>query len=252
MSSLSISQRIIKSGKPFIFFHTWEVTKELLNQVISEQKTIDLDISMNDKGEPYLGHSAEYHQKYGEPYFQTMPFWEAIEMVTKSDIFAMLDCKDFNSWQTIEKVVSKIGPERCLVCGFVNELKFDFSRLPHEPDFLSEWSPIENFTKLKEKFPQVTTTPCSKWLPKDLFVSAQYTELIQNVLHLLKKYHADTVCLGVPDETINNKWLKYFLNENIIPHIMIDNADTTKLSELFIGETDYLQKVSRVEVISLS
>lgn len=245
MSNLSLSQRIIRSERPFVFFHTWEVTRELLNQVIEERKSIDLDVSVDEKGQPYLGHSEEYHKKSGEPYFKTMPFWEAIKMVEKSDIFAMVDCKHYNSWLVIEEVVSKIGPERCLVCGFANELKFNYSREPNEQDFLTEWSPIEEFTKLKEKFSNVTITPCSKWLPKDLLVSKRYTELVENVRNILRMNKADTVCLSVPDETINDKWLKYFLEESIIPHIMTDNVDTTKLSELYIGETDYLEKVSR-------
>ena len=236
----------MRSGKPFVFFHTWEVTYQLLDQVIKEQKTIDLDISVDEKGQPYLGHSDEYHKKSGEPYFKTMALWEAIEMVANSDIFAMVDCKHYDAWPVIEEVVSKIGPERCLVCGFVNELKYSHSREINEPDFLTEWSPIEKFTRLKEKFPNVTITPCSKWLPGDLLASDKYIQLVGNVRGTLKQFNADTVCLSVPDETINDKWLKYFLEEGIIPHISIDNTDTSKLSELYIGETDYLQKVSRI------
>jgi len=244
MNYLSLSQRIIKSQKPYIFFHTWEVTRELLSQVIAQHKTIDLDISVNEKGEPYLGHSDEYHQKSAEPYFHTMPFWEAVEMVAASDIFVMVDCKNHHSWPVIEAIVEEIGPQRCLVCGFANELKFGFSREPNEPDFLTEWSPLDQFTKLKDKFPAVTITPCSKWLPQDLFTSEKYTSLIDQVRDILKNSKADTVCLSVPDETITDKWINYFLDACIILHIMVDHLDTTKLSSLYIGETDYLEKVS--------
>src|SRR4030066_504263 len=135
MKNISLSKRIMRSGKPFVFFHTWEVTYQLLDQVIKEQKTIDLDISVDEIGQPYLGHSDEYHKKSGEPYFKTMALWEAIEMVANSDIFAMVDCKHYDAWPVIEEVVSKIGPERCLVCGFVNELKYSHSREINEPDF---------------------------------------------------------------------------------------------------------------------
>lgn len=249
MDSLSLTQRILKKRKPFVFFHTWSVTKDLLRQAIAEQKSMDLDICVGDDGRPYLGHSKEYHEKSGEPYFVTMPLWKAVNMISKSSIPVMVDCKRHDAWSVIEEVVLRIGPERCLVCSYVNELKFNYSRKPNEPDFLSEWSPIEKLKELKDKFPSVTITPCSKWLPEDLLVSNCHKQLVKKVLKILKQNNADTVCLSVPDETINDRWLKYFLEENIIPHIVVDKIDTAKLSELYIGETDYLDKASKITIL---
>lgn len=201
MKHISLAQKILKSKKPFFFFHTWCVTKNLLQQAIAEEKSMDLDVCVDDKGNPYLGHSKEYHEKSGEPFFVTMPLWEAVDMIAKSSIPVMVDCKHFNAWPIIEEVVTKIGPERCLVCVYVSEFKFGYSRKENEPDFLTEWSPIKKLRLLKSKFPLVNTTPCAKWL-------------------------------------------RYFLAENIIPHIVVDKTDTIKLSELYIGETDYLKSAS--------
>jgi len=249
MHSTSLAEGIIKSKKSFVFFHTWEVTKDLLQKAIKEQKNIHFDICVKDTGEPYLGHSKEYHEKSGKPYFNTMPLWEAVEMVAKSDIFVMVDCKRHDAWSAIEKVISTIGPERCLVCSYVNELKFDYSRKSGEPDFLTEWSPIKKLSKLKDKFPNLTTTSSSKWLPEDLLTSKKHKQLVDKVLDILKENNIDTVSMGIPSKTIADKWLKYFLNEGIIPHIVIDDVDVTKLSELYIGETDYLERASKVTLL---
>ncbi|MHB9023097.1 MAG: hypothetical protein ACYC7E_02840 [Armatimonadota bacterium] len=49
----------------------------------------------------------------------------------------------------------------------------------------------------------------------------------------------------MPDETITDAGLRYFLEKGIIPHVVIDNTDTSRLFELYIGETDYLARASK-------
>jgi len=246
MNNLSLAQKVLNSKEPFVFFHTWSVTKELLKKAITEQKSMDLDICVDDVGNPYLGHSREYHEKSGEPYFVTMPIWEAIDIVARSNIVVMVDCKHCDSWPVIDEIVGKIGPERCLVCSYTSEFKFGYSRKPGEPDFLTEWSKMQNLIRLKRKYPSVTITPCAKWLPRDLLVNDQYKGLVRNIRQTLKDGNADTICLDVPDGTITDEWLRYFLKENIIPHVMVDKTDTNRLTETYIGETDDLEKASRV------
>lgn len=245
MKSKSLAKRVLDLKKPYIFFHTWSITKDLIQQAIDEEKSIDLDVCVDTSGKPYLGHSQEYHEKSGDPWFINMPLWAAVDMIAKSNISVMVDCKHPDSWPVIEKVITKIGPERCLICAYVSEFRFNYSRKNGEPDFITEWSPIKKLRLLKSKFPSVTITPCAKWLPNDLLISDQYKELLKDIRQTLKDNHADTVCLGVPDKTISDKSLRYFLKENIIPHVMVDKADTTKLSETYIGETDYLEQASK-------
>ena len=56
MTSMTLSQKIINAGKPFYLFHTWEVTEELLAQAISQHRSIELDIAVDDLGRTYSGH----------------------------------------------------------------------------------------------------------------------------------------------------------------------------------------------------
>ena len=242
---MSLAQKILDSKKPFVFFHTWTVTKNLLRQAIDEGKSMDLDVCVDDQGKPYLGHSKEYHKKSGEPMFNTMPLWEAIDMIAKSEIPVMVDCKHYDAWPVVEKVVTTIGPERCLVDSFATELRFNYSRDEGEPDFVTEWSPIEKLRSFKNKFPSVTTAACAKWLPRNLLLSDQLKGLRDKIRQLLQDNHVDTVCLGVPDATMSDVWLRYFLDGNVIPQIGIDKIDTTKLTEVYIGETDDLKMASR-------
>lgn len=210
---------------------------------------MDLDVCVDEKGNPYLGHSKEYHDKSGDAYFMTMSLWEAVDLITDSDIVVYLDCKHYDAWPVIEEVIGRIGAERCLVSSYVTELKYGYTRKSDEPDFLTEWSSMDKLRSLKSRFPSLTITPCSKWLPEDLFTSDQYGELVTAVRKILIDSNADSVCLSVPDATISDKWLRYFLAEGIMPHILVDKADTTALSELYIGETDYLEKATKVGIL---
>ena len=43
---------------------------------------------------------------------------------------------------------------------------------------------------------------------------------------------------------MSDKVLDFFLEEKIVPHIGIDNVDTSKLSRIYVGETDNLTMAS--------
>jgi hypothetical protein len=242
---MSIAQKIIASRKPFTLFHTWTVSETLLQCAIDEHKSMDLDVCIDDGGNPYLGHSREYHEKSGEPYFKSLPIWDVVDRIANSDIVALIDCKHNGAWPVIENVIDKIGPERCIVDSYVSEFKFGHGRGESEPDFITEWSPIAKLLELKTNFPWATTTACVKWPPPEMLCSAAYRKLVDYILELSKENRIDAVCLSVPDGTITDQWLRFFLAENIIVRVGIDRIDPTTLSEPYIGETDRLELASR-------
>lgn len=239
---LSLAQRIRQSNKPFVLFHTYDASKAALEQAISEKKSMDLDISVDDSGNPYLGHSLEFYKKSGGKQPENMPFWEAIELVSKANIPVIVDCKDNRAWNLAEEVVRKIGSHRCLVHIYASELKFDYNLYDH--DYESEWIDIENLKKLKEEFPSVTTTTSAKYLPTDFLESGKYEEVLERIRAALKENNVDTLCLNVPDNTMSDKILNFFLEEDILPHINIDGVDTSRLTKLYVGETDILTSAS--------
>jgi hypothetical protein len=243
--ALSFAQQVLKSGRAVVLFHTWTVTRELLERAMREKRSMDLDVCIDDNGNPYLGHPREYHEKTNEPFFNSMPLWEAVEALRYSSILVIVDCKHFGAWQIVEDVLRRLGPERCLVHSFVSELKFDRGRAQGEPDFLSEWSSIENLRALKAKFPSLTTTASAKWLPADVLVTHKYDDLLARVIRLLKKEGVESVCLNVPDSTFSDRVLRLFLENGILAHVGVDRADWKQLSEVYIGETDRLEFTSQ-------
>lgn len=242
---ISFAERVLRSKRPFVLFHTRTVTAAVLERAIEENRSIDLDVCVDEHGQPYLGHSKEFHEKTWTPFFKTMPLWEAVEAVAKSEIPAIVDCKHVDAWPIVEEVITRIGPHRCLVHSFVKEFKFHHSRMQGEPDVLTEWSSLETLQSVKQKFPLVTTTASASWLPNDTLFSPGHGSLLYQIRRLLKEYRVDTVCLNVPDRTFSNRSLRYFLEQGIIPHIRIDYMDPRELSEVYLGETDRLEWASQ-------
>ena len=223
--AFSLAQNILKLKRTIVLFHTWTVTKELLAQAVREKRSMDLDVCVDDSGNAYLGHPKEYHDKTHEPFFNSMPLWEAVEALSRSDIPVIVDCKHVNAWPVVENVVAQLRPERCLVHSFVSELKFDAGRANDEPDFATEWSSIATLRELKRKFPSVTTTASAKWLPVDALTSDKYGTLLAQMVSLLRQNRVDTMCLNVPDSTFSDRALARFLREGILAHVCVDHAD---------------------------
>ena len=244
---LSLVQRIVKSKEPFILFHTHSATREAIEHAIASGKSMDLDICVDEVGSPYLGHSKEYYEKSGETQPETMPFWEAIETISRANIPVIVDCKHYDAWPVVERVITQIGAHRCLVHSFASELKFDYEHNDH--DYLTEWSPIQKLASIKKSFPLVTTTASCKFLPGNFLISPQYQNVLEQIREILVLGAVDTVCLNVPDNTMSDEILDFFLSKNIVPHVGIDNVNTAKLSKYYVGETDILSEASEANNI---
>lgn len=208
---------------------------------------MDLDVCVDERGNPYLGHAMEYHEKTGEPFFDSMPLWEAVTALAESDIPVIVDCKHSDAWPVAIEAIERLRPERCLVHSFVSELRFAAGGAAGEPDFLCEWSPIETLRSLKDRFPSLTTTASAKWLPADALVSEEHRTLLDDIAQLLREYAVDTVCLNVPEVTYSDRTLKHFLSYGILAHVNVDKADVGQLSEVYVGETDRMENTSRSE-----
>ena len=208
---------------------------------IDMDRSIDLDICVDEADAPYLGHSAEFYELSGTPRDCAMPLWDAVELISKATIPAIVDCKHYRAWPYVEEVIRRIGPDRCLVHTFISEFNFSYVR---GHDVTCEWTPVEKLKLLKAGFPSVTTTASAKGLPHDLMISERYDELLDTIKKTLVEHQVDTVCLNVPDKTFSDQALAYFLEDNIIAHVMIDEIDTSNLSEMYIGETDKLDSAS--------
>lgn len=241
--SQSLKSRILNLGNPFILYHTYQVDEKSIQRAISENKSMDLDIAIDANGKPFIGHSLEYYKISGEEIPQNTQFYEAVSLFSKAHIPLIVDCKQVEVWEELIETINQLGDFRCLVHIFAKELKFDYD-LGYDKDYPSEWIPIANLKSLKKQFPAVTTTVSCKYLPPDLLSNSEHKSILENIRRLLNENEIDTVCLNIPDETITDEALEFFLSTNIIPHVNIDGVDISKLTKLYIGETNILDSAS--------
>ena len=82
-----------------------------------------------------------------------------------------------------------------------------------------------------------------------MLILENYDAVLKSVVSLLKEYAVDTVCLNVPDSTFSDEALRRFLRQDILPHVGIYRIDVKQFSEMYIGETDRLEFVSRTDLL---
>ncbi|MEK9179172.1 MAG: hypothetical protein AAB893_01755 [Patescibacteria group bacterium] len=246
---LSLVKRILLLGKPYVLFHTHVASREIIERAIRKNKSMDLDISVDSTGNPYLGHSQEYYEISGEKKGNSISYFLALELLAKSKIPVIIDCKNHAAWHYVKMAVMKLGDWRCVVNSFVTELKY--SHVDSGVDYLAEWVSIDRLREIKEMFPLVTTSASCKFLPKDIFTNGFPTEEVYYLRENLMLNTVDTVSFNVPNETISNSVLQYFLEKGIISHLNVDLADTSLLSSVYMGETDNIKRASDSSILNM-
>lgn len=242
----SLAQRILNRGKPFTMFHTHKVTKEAVTEAIASSKSMDLDIAIDGKGNPFIGHSLEYYRISGEEQPICMPFSQVLNLIVKADIPITVDCKQPEAWPVVKEVLNQVGPHRCLVHTFASEFKFSHTKGAGH-DYPSEWSPIAKLNELKTLYPNVTTAASCKFLPPDTLTNEEHSQKLKTIRTVLKENRVNTVSLNCPDETMSDLILAYFLAEEILLHVKVDNIKENILTKLYVGETDLLKNASEAK-----
>ncbi|MFC1622321.1 hypothetical protein ACFL13_03010 [Patescibacteria group bacterium] len=241
MQKKSLAHKILDSNEPFVFYHTHRVTEKNIHKAISENRSMDLDVSVGQDGTPYLGHSEEYYKKSSEKIEESIPLERALELLSKSTIPIIVDCKHYDAWDAVADVVKSLGQERCLVNTFTDQLKFNYT--PINPDYLTEWSDISKLVRVKERYPLVTTTASAKGLPTNLSLGT-HIDLLGDIRKLLIDNNIDAVSLNIPKRLFTDELIMFFTAEGVLPHINIDDVKIADLTVCYIGETDVLESAS--------
>ncbi len=239
----SLAQRIQQSQERIALFHTSALTREILEDAISRNKSIDIDIAIDESGHPFIGHSLEYYHISWEEQPITIPFREAIELLEKSDIPIILDCKEIWALPFLIQIIERLWAHRILVHIYAREFRFShFEWADH--DYPSEWIDMREVANLKKKYPNITTTASCKYLDPELLKTRGKYTILNFIRETLVSNNVDTICLNVTDNTIDNETLNFFLEENIIPHVTVDAIDASKLTSCYLWESDFINRVS--------
>jgi len=239
-----MAQRIWSSGEPFIFFHTHVVTEETLEKLIREVRAVDMDISVDESRAPYLDHSVAYHRNNNTPPYGSMPLEHALSKLRYTSVPIHLDCKEEDAFTAVLDVAGRLGPRRCILNSFVNELNF----LTSSSDDLwgkyvqEDWMPIETLRGAKKRFPDITLTASGRGVTVDLLF-ADDGKILREIIDTLGK-DIDSVNLNIPsDEIVSKEVIGALNNAGILYQVNIDFLKEMPRG-VYIGESDDMSKTT--------
>ena len=239
---VNLANKVWSEKKPYILFHTHVLNEDVLQQAISQQKNVDIDISVDPEGKVYVGHSYDYHQRTKKPLYDSVDFEEAISTLSESDCYCYVDCKQRESLGYIFDIVERLGGSRCHIISFVHELNFYSSAEEWKNEcIVSEWIEAEDLLNLKDQFPDVSIAGSGKGLSLDQ-VTTQPDEMADNVRERVPGF--DAVSLNIkPRNQYPSEFIIALNKVGLLPHVPIDTLGNLP-EGLFIGETDHISRAS--------
>ena len=240
-----------QSGKSFVYYHTHRVYKENLEEAITSKKSIELDISFDEKGvfyekgAYYIGHPVTFYTEFGKEFHNNMLLEEAIKILeANSDIFVVLDCKDIRAFIKIEEIIKRLGAHRCLFHAFIKEWSFRpfESDIEVEPHWKEEEIPLEEVLRFKERNKIPIIGACKGFSEKRL----RDRNVVNQIIDSVKGRDIDSISLYMPGTILPPLDLARQLSQaGFLNWINIDKIEGVDLSGItYIGMTDVLERAS--------
>ena len=240
----SIAGRVWENGEPLVLLHTRSVTDDILNTAIREERSIDLDISVDDTGAPYLGHSVSYHEKNNISAYDSVPLEHAVDLLKKSHIPVHLDCKNHYAFTIALNVAQRLGPHRCILNSFVNELNFLAPTNSHMwGTYIEEdWMPIAVLREAKKRFPEITIQASGEGVTVESLL-VDDGKILQEIIHILGT-DIDSVHLNIPSvEFVPREVIGAINDAGILYQVNIDDL-REEPQGFYIGESDDMAKTT--------
>src|ERR1700748_3067082 len=87
-------RKIFEKRQPFIIFHTHIINRQILDAAIAARKSLEVDLSITDDGEIYVGHPLSYYTSLSLPPPNNVPLDIVLREMKAANLFLVLDCKD--------------------------------------------------------------------------------------------------------------------------------------------------------------
>ena len=244
MRNSSIAGQIWNSSDPLILFHAHTVTDDVLNTAIREERSMDLDISIDGAGAPYLGHSVANYKKNNISAYGSIPLERALSFLERSSIPVHLDCKERGAFTAVLDVVERLGADRCVINSFVNELNFLTPPNSHMwGTYIEEdWMPIAVLREARKSFPEITIQASGEGVTAESLLEDD-GKILQEIIHTLGT-DIDSVHLNIPSvEFVPSEVIDAINDAGILYQLNIDNL-REEPQGFYIGESDDMGKTS--------
>jgi len=246
MSVTNPIHEILKQNKPFNYFHTHVLDRPVMDRILAAHKSFEIDISIDERGEPYVGHPSTYYSLRNLPPPTNLPLDQAVTEGLEAGLFIMLDVKNVKLLPKVAEIIQTYGSEHFIVHSFVKELSFkpyppkvQALAEPHWPD---EELPLGELLKLKQTTGVPLAVSCRGITQQRLLDEG--TRIIDDILG--KTAHkVDVVTFFMPaGEALPLAVSKKLLANGIIPLINVDHTPPAARPTAFFGSTDHLEQAT--------
>lgn len=220
------------------------INASLLSSAIEANGSIEIDVSVNEYGELFIGHPTSFYSYKGLKLPDNLDINYVIEVIESTKLIVVFDCKDIRALEWIEKTVKRLGPNRVMVHAWIDNLLFKpyEASIVEEPHWIHEDLPL---SVLKDLY--ITTGVPLLFSSRGLsntYINKHYMEVIDKITDAVKNIDA-AVNLNLPAsdmpalELIND-----LLNRNILTLQNVDSVSPEMLPATYIGMTDDIKKQS--------
>lgn len=236
---------IITSKKPLVYLHTHEITQSILDRVLATGVALELDISVSDTGNLYIGHPLQMYKFKHLPNPNNLPLDKVIHECKKADIFLMFDVKDVRALPEVKDIIARYGAHRCILHACVEELVFrPFSKkLIIEPHWNDEQLPVDKVLAVK-KATGVPVALCSRGISEEAIARNSEEAITQKILAVVKD-NAEVFVPSFPSgEAVPLSLMQTLLDSGILSLFNVDKRPKELRPRAYFGSTDTIEDAS--------
>lgn len=218
-----------KSGTPFTYFHTRVLNRDALDLAISTKTSIEIDLSITDQGDIYIGHPLSFYDFFKIPKPNSLKLDLVLEEIRKSGIFLVLDLKSQLLTDKAIEIVENVGADNCLLHSYANELVFEenIKQTDIEPHWVDENLPLDKIFEVKNKTGVPVVVSC-RGLNNEFIATKGEDKIIERIVGVvgdkaigvsLFLHHDECPSLSVIEKLIDHKLLT-LINLDYVPFEM--------------------------------
>jgi hypothetical protein len=238
--------QIFKRQKPFIFFHTHVIDRQILDAAVAARKSLEVDISIAEDGSIYVGHPLSHYTAQNLPLPNNLPLDVVLSEMKTAGLFLILDCKDVKVLPKAKEIIQKYGPENCLYHSWSDALILQ----PYleewevtQPNWTREELPHAEILKLRQETGVPMTLTCHRGLTRQR-LETDGDVIIDKIVAAVGK-DAEAISFSLPpDQVAPLSAMQRLLDHHILPSFHIDRTPPEARPSMYLGSTDNLDLAS--------
>lgn len=246
MTHVNPIRRVFRNQKPFIIFHTHVIDRKILDAAVAARKSLEVDLSIDEKGEIYVGHPLSHYKSLNLPPPNNLSLEVILREAKAAGLFLVLDCKDTRVLPKAREIIEDYGAEHCLLHSWSDALVLDpylekVSKV--QPNWKGEELDHSEILKLRRATNVPMTLSCHRGLTRKI-LQAKGDVIAARIAEILDG-NAEGLSFALPDdEDPPLPAMEALLARRILPHIHVDAVSPEARPPIYLGWTNHLEAAS--------